>query len=246
MDAAADRASIDVDETDVPEPSTRGPVARWLSVVVVVAFVGYYGLLCFRHQGWGGDFQMYCAGISQLYRNFIEPLHEAMDAPGSQSTTYTFYLVALAALGKVFGATPYRVLEVAGFINLLLYCLGAGYLYSRYSLHRRWWLAAACFVYASTCVRWLHFGWSSELSLTNLQYIQSYPSTTAWALAFFSFGLAEDVRRHRRSRDVAALAAVLAAALLTHVLTAGPRCSSARAAHSGHGGGAGARFGVAI
>jgi len=216
----SDIPETDIPETDTREPSFRGPVAAWLSAVIAAAFVGYYGLLCFRHQGWGGDFQMYCAGISQLYRNIAEPLHEAMDAPGSQSTTYTFYLVVLAALGKVFGATPYRVLEVAGVVNLLLYCLGAGYLYSRHSLHRRWWLPAACFIYASTCVRWLHFGWSSELSLTNLQYIQSYPSTLAWALAFFSFGLAEDVRRHRRTRDALALAGVLAAALLTHVLTA--------------------------
>ena len=220
MDAAADRTSTCSADSDDTEPTIRGAVARWFSGIVFAAFLGYYGLLCFRHQGWGGDFQMYCAGISQLYRNFLEPLHEAMDAPGSQSTTYTFYLVVLAAFGKVFGATPYRVLEVAGAFNLLAYCLGAAYLYSRFSLHRRWWLPAACFVYASTCVRWLHFGWSSELSLTNLQYIQSYPSTLAWALAFFSFGLAHDVQQHRRVRDVAILAAVLAVALLTHVLTA--------------------------
>lgn len=220
MDAAADRTSIRSAESDLPEPTIRGVVACWFSGIVFATFLGYYGLLCFRHQGWGGDFQMYCAGISQLYRSFFEPLHEAMDAPGAQSTTYTFYLVALAALGKAFGATPYRVLEVAGAFNLLAYCLGVGYLYSRFSVHRRWWLPAACFVYASTCLRWLHFGWSSELSLTNLQYIQSYPSTLAWALAFFAFGLAHDVQRERRGRDVAMLAAVLAGALLTHVLTA--------------------------
>ena len=121
MDAAADRASIRIADSDISEPRIRGAVALWFSGVVFVAFVGYYGLLCFRHQGWGGDFQMYNAGISQLYRNFLEPLHEAMDAPGSQSTTYTFYVVVLAAFGKALGATPYRVLEVAGAFNLLAY-----------------------------------------------------------------------------------------------------------------------------
>jgi hypothetical protein len=195
-------------------------VACVVSILIFGAFVGYYGLLCFRHEGWGGDFQMYCAGIARLYGNFTHPIHEAMDVPGSQSTTYTLYLVVLAALGKLFGATPYRTLEVAGLINLGLYAAGAAYLFSKHSLQRRWWLPAACFIYATLFIRWRHFGWSSEASLTNLQYIQSFPSTGGWALAFFAFGLMEAFQRRRRARALVALTAVLAIALLTHVLTA--------------------------
>jgi len=205
---------------DGSEPRLRGPVARWLSWAVFAAFLAYYGLLCFRHQGWGGDFQMYAAGISQLNRNFWHPLHEAMNVPGSESTIYTFYLVFIAALGKPFGATPYRVLEVAGLVNLSLLAAAACYFFSRHSLHRRWWLGAACFMFTTLCLRWLHFGWSSEISLTNLQYIQPYPSTLGWALAFFGFGLMQDLARTGRAREVLLLGVLLAVSLLTHVLTA--------------------------
>jgi len=205
---------------DGSEPPLRGPVARWVSWTVAGLFLAYYGLLCFRHEGWGGDFQMYAAGISQLYRNFWQPLHEAMNVPGAESTIYTFYLVVIAAFGKLCGATPYRVLEIAGLANLLLLAVGAGYFFSRHSLHRRWWLGAACFIFATLCLRWLHFGWSSEISLTNLQYIQPYPSTLGWALAFFSFGLMQDLSRTGRAREVLMLGAVLGVSLLTHVLTA--------------------------
>ncbi|HWO08021.1 MAG TPA: hypothetical protein VNN80_01035 [Polyangiaceae bacterium] len=195
-------------------------VAFEVSAVIFGSFLGYYGLLCFRHDGWGGDFQMYCAGIAQLYRNFAHPLHEAMDVPGAQSTMYTLYLVVLAALGKLFGATPYRMLEVAGLANLALYAAGAAYFFSKHSLQRRWWLPASCFIYATLFLRWRHFGWSSETSLTNLQYIQSFPSTMGWALAFFAFGLMEAFQRRRAARTLITLTLVLAIALLTHVLTA--------------------------
>jgi hypothetical protein len=205
---------------DAPEPRLRAAIARWVSVAVFGTFLAYYGLLCFRHEGWGGDFQMYCAGISQLYRDFWHPLHEAMDVPGSQSTMYTVYLVFIAGVGKLFGATPYRVLEVAGIGNLFVLGAAALYLFSRHSLHRRWWLAAACFIFATLFLRWLHFGWSSEISLTNLQYIQPFPSTLAWSLAFLAFGLMEDLSRKGRVWDAVALSLVLAVSLLTHLITA--------------------------
>lgn len=163
---------------------------------------------------------MYCAGISQLYRDFWHPLHEAMDVPGSQSTVYTVYLVFIAGVGKLFEARPYLVLEVAGLGNLCVFSAAALYFFSRHSLHRRWWLAAACFVFATLFLRWLHFGWSSEISVTNLQYIQSFPSTLAWSLAFLAFGLMEDLSRKGGAREVAALGLVLGVSLLTHLITA--------------------------
>jgi hypothetical protein len=61
------------------------------------AFVAYFSLLCVRPD-WGGDFQMYCSGISRLYHDFRHPLHEALALPSEQSTVYTVYLVALALL----------------------------------------------------------------------------------------------------------------------------------------------------
>lgn len=202
------------------QPRARELLARYLSAAAFGAFVTYYGLLCFRHFGWGGDFQMYVAGVSRLYADYFHPVHEAMDAPGSQSTMYTLYLVLVAGLGKVLGVTPYRALEVAGLLNCFIYAGSVLYFFSRHSLHRLWWLAAACFLYATLFLRWFHFGWSSETSLTNFQFMQPFPSTLGWALSFLSFGLMEDLRRRRRAAKLVALGVTLGAALITHVLTA--------------------------
>jgi hypothetical protein len=201
-----------------PEPRGRATLAVAWSCALAVAFLGYYGLSCLRPE-WGGDFQMYCAGIARLYRDMRHPLHESLNVPGSQSTVYTPYLVFLAALGQLLEVTPFRVLQLAGAINLALLLLGAGYLFSRVSMHRRWWLSAGCFIFVTLFLRWRHFGWSSEISLTNLQYIQPLPSTFAWALAFFAFGLMIEVARRRRWIDYAALVAVLGLTLSSHVLT---------------------------
>ena len=201
------------------EPRWRGPVAMALPIAVFVPFFGYFGLLCFRHE-WGGDFQIYCAGVARLFRDLGNPWHEAMPVPTTQSTAYTVFLVVVGALGRLFHSTPYAALEWAGVVNLVLLAASVLYLFSRTSIHRRWWLSAACFMYAMLCLRWLHFGWSSEISLTNLQYVQPYPSTLAWCLSFFSFGLMTELARRSRLRETALLALVLAVLLMTHVLTA--------------------------
>src|ERR1051325_2273286 len=79
-------------------PQQRTLVSVALSVAVFAAFLGYYGLLCVRPD-WGGDFQLYCAGIARLYRNLLHPLHESLDLPSRESTMYTPYLVGVALLG---------------------------------------------------------------------------------------------------------------------------------------------------
>lgn len=192
---------------------------RLIAAAVFLVFILYYGLCCFRAV-WGGDFQMYCAGVSQLYRDFLHPAHEAMNVPGDQSTVYTPYLVLVAALGRLLGATPYRALQFAGLINLLVYLIAVGYFVSRFSMHRRASLAAASFLLVTLFVRWKHFGWSSETSVLTMQFVQSYPSTIGWALALFAFGLVEDFRRSRRPGLLIGLGAVLCLLLLTHVITA--------------------------
>jgi hypothetical protein len=190
-----------------------------LAGAVFVAFIGYYGLLCIRPE-WGADFQMYCAGIARLYRDMLHPAHEALAVPSAQSTVYTVYLVVVAALGKGLGLTPFQALQVAGVANLILLTSSVCYLFSRVSLHRRWAVPAACFMFCTLCVHWLHYGWSSALIMTNFQYLQSYPSTLGWSCAFLAFGLMECLKQRGRGRDFAGLVIVLSVLLLTHVLTA--------------------------
>lgn len=210
---------------DCPADSARRKQAwrewapRVLAGAVFVAFISYYGLLCIRPE-WGGDFQMYCAGIARLYRDMLHPAHEALALPSAQSTVYTVYLVAVAALGKGLGLTPFQALQLAGVVNLFVLTCSVCYLFSRASLHRRWALPAACFIFCTLCVHWLHYGWSSALILTNFQYLQPYPSTLGWSCAFLGFGLMEVLKQRGRARDFAALVSVLSVLLLTHVLTA--------------------------
>jgi hypothetical protein len=190
-----------------------------IAVAVFGSFLVYYGLCCFRAH-WGADFQMYCAGVARLYRDFFHPGHEAMSAPASQSTVYTPYLVLVAALGRLIAASPFRALQLAGLLNLAIYAVAILYFFSRCSMHRNTGLAAAVFLLVSLFLRWDHFGWSSETNVLTMQLVQAYPSTIAWAMAFIAFGLVEDLRRARRPLLFAALTLLLCLLLLTHVATA--------------------------
>jgi hypothetical protein len=203
----------------IGDSDLRAAVSKMVSTAVFVGFIGYYGLVCIRPD-WGGDFQLYCAGIARLYRDMLHPLHEAINLPSSQSTLYTPLLVSVALVGKLVGATPFGALQIFGIFNLFLLLAGACFLFSRASIHRQWWLAAACFIFVLLFLRWHHFGWASEISWTNLQYIQPYAGTFAWAMAFFAFGLLEDLRKRGRWIDLAALTGILSLLLSIHMLTA--------------------------
>ena len=197
----------------------RSIVLVALPLLVFAAFVLYYGLACF-HSRWVGDLQMYSAGVAQLYRDLLHPGHEAMNAPGEQSTVYTVYLVVVAAVGKLLGITPYRALQLAGVVNLSLYVLAIVYFFSRTSMHRRFLVPAALFLLVSLFLRWDHFGWSSETSASTMLSVQAYPSTLGWSLALVAFGLVEDFLRDGRRTPLGLLLFVLWLLLLTHVLTA--------------------------
>lgn len=163
---------------------------------------------------------MYCAGVSRLYRNLLHPGHEAIAVAANQSTMYTPYLVAIAIVGKLVGLTPFAALQVAGVLNVLGMVASLCFLYSRVSMHRQWSLPAACGLVSMLLLHWFHIGWSSAFSLTNFQYIQAYPSTMGWSMAFLCFGLLEDLRKHRRLRDLGLLGFLISALLLNHLLTA--------------------------
>jgi hypothetical protein len=212
-------ASESIAEPASVHPDQRALVTGVFSAAIFAGFIAYYGMLCIRPE-WGGDFQLYCAGIARLYRDLLHPLHEAIDLPSTQSTLYTPGLVGLALVGRLLGVTPFGALQIGGVFNLVLFVAGACYLFSRASLHRQWWLAAACFVWVTLFLRWHHFGYASEMSLTNLQYIQPYAGTFAWGLALIAFGLLEDLRKRGRWIELLGLTAVLSLLISIHVLTA--------------------------
>jgi hypothetical protein len=205
----------------VHAPDRRGEriVSRALMAAVLGLFIVYFALFCFV-QVWASDFQVYCAAVARLYTNLLHPAHEAVTAPGTQSFAYSPYLVMVGALGKLSGVMPYRALQLAGIFNIILFGTGAAYFVSRHSMHRRWELSFVCFLFVTLFLRWQEYGWSSETSLVPLQYNQAYPSTFAWALAFFAFGLLESVVVAGEYVALALLSAIVTLLLLTHGLTA--------------------------
>jgi hypothetical protein len=213
--------------TSAPQPSAeewraRGAelVSTPLAALILGAFVLYYGLCCLRVT-WAGDLQAYCAAVSHLYRDFLHPAHDAFDEPGIPSAIYTPYIVLVAAAGRVLGVSPYRALQLAGIANLVLFVLGARALMRRHSMHRWQWLTTAVFVLVTLFLRWQNFGWSSETSVVTLQWVPAYPSTLAWALAFYALALVEDLRSPGRlPARAAGLAALLGFLLLIHLITA--------------------------
>ena len=202
-----------------PDDRRSRLVCRALALLVFTGFVSYFGLVCFR-QRWSGDFQLYCAAVTRVYEDALQPSHEAVMAPASESFAYSPYLVLLALVGKLLGVSPYRALQLAGCANLVLFCASAAYLFARHSLHRRWELAATCFLFVTLFVRWKYFDWSSETSVVALGWVQAYPSTIAWVLAFFALGLLKGGVERGRLGSLAAIAGVVALLLLTHGLTA--------------------------
>jgi hypothetical protein len=213
-------ASSPVESFWVPAPDSRRAriVCRALLAAAFSLFVFYFAICCFV-KAWGSDFQVYCAAVARLYVDLLHPAHEAVTAPATESFAFSPYLVLVGAMGKLLRVTPYRALQIAGIVNMTLFGAGAAYFVSRHSIHRRWELSFICFLFVTLFLRWVEYGWSSETSLVALQYNQCYPSTIAWALAFFAFGLLEPAVSGRRSA-LALLTAIVSMLLLTHGLTA--------------------------
>lgn len=163
---------------------------------------------------------MYVAATSRLYTNLLQPGHEALGLPTEQSSMYTPYLVFVAWVGRLAEVSPYRALEWAGFGNLICYVFGVHYFFSRHSLHYRFRLSAACFLWVSLGLRAEHFGWSSETSLLSFAFVQAYPSTLGWSLALVAFGLVEELRRQRKNTTLLALTLILGLLVSCHTLTA--------------------------
>ena len=193
-------------------------IDRGVVILVFGIFVSYYGLHCFKSL-WAADLLRYCAGISRLHADLLYPAHEVVSAPGNTTILYTPYLVATAALGKLFGATPYLTLQYAGIVNLLIYVLAIWFFFRTFSLSSDRWIPAGLFLIVSLFMRARHFGWSSETSLITFQYIQAYPSTLAWSAALTAFALFEHYLRSPKGAILVALSFIVWFTFLSHILT---------------------------
>jgi hypothetical protein len=190
-----------------------------LSIILLACFVAYFGLYGFRML-WVADLRMYCAGVAELERSLLHPMHEATDAPAATTGIYTPFIVAIGVLGKIISVTPYRALQIAGVINLIFYASAMVFFFRSCSPEPRRWSTPAFFLIASLFLRMRSFGWSSETDLLAFRYVQAYPSTFAWSLALFAFGAANRSLEGGPKRWAIIAFAAMALATTSHLLTA--------------------------
>jgi hypothetical protein len=190
-----------------------------LGVAALVLFVVYFGAHCFRYPR-VGDHLRHTAAVASLYRNFLHPAHEAMAVPGSLSEVHTPYIVAVAALGRGIGVTPYRALQIVGVANLVFYCWAVWFFFGAFSVVRSNWVGIVVFLFVSLFLRNRIFWWASETSFAAVRLIQSYPSFFAWGVALTCFALAERFLRRPHGARLVGIVVLVWTLVLSHNLTA--------------------------
>jgi hypothetical protein len=182
-------------------------------------FVLYFGIHCFRYP-WVGDLLRHSASVASLYRDFRHPAHEAMPVPGTQSEVHTPYIVAIAAIGRTLGVTPYRALQLTGVANLIFYAWAVWFFFRTFSIVKGSLLPPAVFLLVSLFLRNRLFWWASETSFAAVRLIQAYPSFFAWGAALTIFALTERYLRRPRAAPLAVIALLVWSLVLSHSLTA--------------------------
>ena len=115
-------------------------------------FIAYYWLWVFK-VNWFGDSVRLVAGIRSLYTDFRHPLHETLPLPGTKSVIYFPYLIAVAALGKLFHLDPFCALQYAGLVNLVLFTLAVCFFFRTFSLQPRSLLPPVVFLFVMLFLR---------------------------------------------------------------------------------------------
>lgn len=201
------------------KPRAAMPGEVILGVAALALFVAYFGAHCFRYPR-VYDHQRHTASVTSLYRDFLRPAHEAMPVPGSLSEVHTPYIVAVAAMGKLFEVTSYRALQIVGVVNLVFYCWAVWFFFRTFSVVRSNWFGIVMFLLVSLFLRNHVFSWASETSFAAVRLIQSYPSFFAWGAALTCFALAERFLRRPRAAPLAWIVVLVWALVLSHNLTA--------------------------
>lgn len=203
-----------------PVQSNLQRLVNLVTLCGISGFVLYYGAVAFR-QPWLLDFHLHHAVVSELYRNFWHPGHEAMSVAGGYSTNVTPYMVVVALLGLALDVSAYRALQLAGVINMASYAVAIILFFRTFAprLPSLW--PTFVFLVVSLFLRSEHYGWSSETDYLTLRLVQAYPSTVAWTMAVLTFVVAERIiRGSRRPAWAALLALMIGFQLLSHALTA--------------------------
>jgi hypothetical protein len=209
---------------DVAPPVGTGSARRFLRpgpYLLVAACVVLWAVLVTARHMWAGDIRLHIATIDALKRDFWSPRDPLVGAADG-SPYYSPYMVALAAIAKITGASPRVLLEYAGLFNMVL-LLGA---LRRFCDHFRRPSLTAALALVFTLTLWgLHpRDWSGFIGLYSLSWTLSYPSVFATALMFLIWDAFLRLRAqpaHARTWVSLGVVAVLSGLLvLVHPFTA--------------------------
>lgn len=207
---AADRLKAGADRSLVQ------PVILWTGLAGFVLVFGSYGFIA----PWGGDFNVYIAAVHALYRDLLHPSDVSLGVPSGNMVFYGPYEVLVAAIGKAMGVTPYRALEFAGIANVALYAAAIAAFCRRFSRLPQSAVPPLLLVAVILVLRMKVYSWSSETSYITLGITQAYASLLGWALALFSFVVADHVVQRPSAAGVCGLALLLAVLVLIHPISA--------------------------
>jgi hypothetical protein len=177
-------------------------------------------LVTSRHV-WAGDIRLHYATLHALQKNFWSP-REPMVGVVSGSPYYSPYMVVLAAIGKLTGASVRPLVEYAGLFNIALLLVAI----RRFCGHFRRPSLTATLVLLFTLTLWgLHpRDWSGFLGLYSLSWQLGYPSVFAAALMFFVWDAFLRFRARPAENwawaDLAVVAVLGALVALVHPFTA--------------------------
>ncbi len=109
------------------------------------------------------------------------------------------------------------VMALAGIVYIAVFLSGLAFLASRFRPPA---LTASCFLVVMLFMWGMGYGWSNEYYFSILPQVAAYPSTLAWGLSLFAFGLIETWSRRGGVLRLAGATLLGLAAAAIHPLTA--------------------------
>ncbi len=166
---------------------------------------------------WAGDLGIHAATLERLRHDLGNPGDPLVKAD-VDSPYYSPWMLFLALVGKVTGATTFQVLHLAAAINLVLLVTGIRQFVRTLTTHR------AAVPLAILCVTllygWELFTWSGFPGATSLALCIAYPSTFAMGVAFHLWAMLRTaLARNWGLTRYLMLGALLAVVALSHQFT---------------------------
>lgn len=171
----------------------------------------------FNHLWANLDFWVWLGPVREFATRPLHPHHPllALNAPDSYMGPYSF---GLGLVSRLTGASPFSVLTLSAFPNIVVVLTGLHFLARRASRHA--WTPVLLLAFTLLAWGWQPWRWSGYPNLNSLGTVLPLGSTLAYGLALFFLGSLYDWLNIQSQRSLAISSACFAAMALTHHPTA--------------------------